>query len=253
MQEQLLIQKALLTKLAESKSKNNAFSQRAFAKKVGISSGALSSILSGQRKISPKLASRIIKNLGLGPKEQSRILKSFEADKQLPKLAGLKESKSISLDDFHVISQGIHFSLLSLMETKGFKSEIDWMSARLSKPKREIITALDRLERLGMVVKDKKGNYTTTGESFDAPDEIPSGVIKNAHVDSMEEAKNSLFQDEITIRDFFSGTLAINSSKIPELKKLIREFYREFELLATEGTKDEVYKININFFPMSRG
>ncbi len=50
----------LLKKFEESKRKNARWSQRAFALKIGLSSGALSEILKGKRPLSAQLKKRFL-------------------------------------------------------------------------------------------------------------------------------------------------------------------------------------------------
>lgn len=70
----------------------------------------------------------------------------------------------------------------------------------------------------------------------------------------MEEAKASLFRDPIERRDFTSQTLAVSSDKLEEAKELIRVFGEQLAELLDQGPekKDEVYKINVHFFPVTR-
>ena len=63
MESQELIQSILIREFTEAQAKNPAFSQRAFAKRVGLSSGAMSSLLNGKRRISKKIAIRLVEKL----------------------------------------------------------------------------------------------------------------------------------------------------------------------------------------------
>ena len=57
------IPKLLRMKFGEIKAKNPAYSQRAFARRLGLSSGSLSGILSGKRAVSEKKALALAKRL----------------------------------------------------------------------------------------------------------------------------------------------------------------------------------------------
>ena len=67
--EQVEVQEALNERLIELRGKNPGFSMRAFSKRLGISSSALSEILSGKRKISKKMAAKIATRMDLTPEE----------------------------------------------------------------------------------------------------------------------------------------------------------------------------------------
>src|SRR5690348_4546236 len=64
----------LRQKLEEAKIRNSSWSQRAFAKKLGLSSGALSEIMTGKRPLSMKARKKIIDRLQLSPDERRRLL-----------------------------------------------------------------------------------------------------------------------------------------------------------------------------------
>jgi transcriptional regulator with XRE-family HTH domain len=123
----------LLKKFDESKKKNANWSQRAFALKIGVSSGALSEILKGKRALSLQLKKKISAKLHFSPSEISAF---FNDD--LPKhlKAHQLEYAKLTTDQFHLISDWWHYGILNLMNTKGFKPETQWIGNRLGVPTR---------------------------------------------------------------------------------------------------------------------
>lgn len=71
------IQNLLHGKFMEAKAGNPRYSLRAFARRLEISAGSLSAILSGKRVISKKLAEKIADRLGLDDQSRSELLKTF--------------------------------------------------------------------------------------------------------------------------------------------------------------------------------
>jgi uncharacterized protein (TIGR02147 family) len=258
MTEQSLIQDILVQEYRHAKARNPSFSQRAFAKRLGLSSGAMSSIFNGKRKISKQMALRLLESLGADPVQKDQVMLEFgpKNSTSSPIKRSTKE-RQLSMDQFEIIADGIHFSLLCLMETKDFESCPKYMAKRLGKSIKEVKTALKRLERLQLLTLDKEGNYTYQPVELTSPDEIISSSLKQSHVESMQDAKESLFRDPISSRDFTSQTIAISTEKIGQAKELIRRFNDELaELMdgkkSESDHKNEVYKINIQFFPMTR-
>ena len=47
-------------------------------------------------------------------------------------------------------------------------------------------------------------------------------------------------------------TMAIDAKKIPQAKKLIREFQRQISAVLETGTKTEVYKLCVHMLPLSK-
>lgn len=79
MTEQLAIQDKIRSQFARLQSKNPAFSLRAFALKLDISPSAFSEIMSGKRKISKKMAVKILERMHLDADEAEAIIILFDA------------------------------------------------------------------------------------------------------------------------------------------------------------------------------
>lgn len=247
MAQQELIQDILVREYAKAKSRNPAFSQRAFAKRLGLSSGATSSLMNGKRKISDKMAKRLLESLNINPQEKELALKP---QKIIATKRTRKETK-LGLDHFETLANPLHFNLLSLLEIES--ADVSEMAKRLGKSKREVLQAIKRLKRLELI-EEVEGSFYPTQEELASPDEIASSSIKAYHLESMEEAKTSLYKDDLTKRDFTSQTLAISLNKIPAVKELIRNFEEQLAELVDQGQeeKEEVYKINVHFYPVTR-
>ena len=118
MTEQNLIQDILLKEYRDAKARNPSFSQRAFAKRLGLSSGAMSSIFNGKRNVSKDMALKLLEGLGTSPKQKSKIIEEFtKPSSQKPVKRSVKE-RLLSMDQFEVIADGIHFSLFSSWKRK---------------------------------------------------------------------------------------------------------------------------------------
>lgn len=257
MTNQELLTKILIREFTDSLARNPSYSQRAFAKRLGLSSGAMSSLMGGKRKVSKKLAERITENLALNPVEKEEVLKAFsksvasqEKDSLQP-IERTKEEKRLALEQFEILANPLHFNLLSLLEIEGHRSSKIKMAEKLGVAEIDLENALRRLTGLGLV-KKKGRNFVPTEAELASPDEVTSSGIKRHHMESMEEAKRSLLEDPLEFRDFTSQTLAINKSKLKEAKALIRNFGEQLAKLLDEGEKEEVYKINIHLFPVTR-
>lgn len=82
MQEQIAIQTKIRSEFEILQRKNPAYSMRAFAKKLQLSPSALSEIISGKRKISKKMALRILDRMQAEPTEVEKIISQFSATKK---------------------------------------------------------------------------------------------------------------------------------------------------------------------------
>ena len=237
MQETVL--RKLNSHLLECQSRNPSYSLRALARRLEVPISALSEILNGQRKVTSKMGKKILVGLGTDPEEIDSVL--------LPDKAELPEKKTLNSDHFKVISDWHYFAIPSLTETKNFVSEPDWIAERLGISKKVASEALDRLYRLGYI-KDNK----TQPVHFKTPSDIASASGKKHTSQTLDLARDSLFNDPVELRDFSTVTLAVSKNQIPEAKKMLARFRKRFQENLEVGERDEVYKLSIQFFPLTK-
>ncbi len=255
MNEQMALQNLLRSRFGDLKVKNPSYSLRAFARKVGINSGALSAFLNGKRRVSRKMALRISDNLGLDPQERAEVLAHFQAT-FLKKSSPSAKSEplqylQLSSDQFRLISKWYHFAILSLMRTQGFKSDSDWIAERLGITATQSKEALERLSRLGMISIDSDGKIRRSKSKYRTTDDIANVSLRQGHAENLELAKDSLLKHSVTERDFTAATMSIDPKKLPEAKEKIRKFQDELAEFLESGTQAEVYKICIQLFPLT--
>lgn len=221
--------------------KNPQYSLRSFAKKLGVSSGTVSDILNGKRSVTKKMLSKLQQKLELAPTEIEKLYHPVEKPVHFEEL---------SIEKFNLLSDGIHFSILSLINTEDFHYDLDWMARRLKTSKRELRAAIDRLIKLEMIIIEND-TLKTTDVSFHSPDELSSVAIRKNHRQSLHEAEEALEQIDLELRDFTSLTLCADRDSIKEYKDLIRNFREDLIRLNETKTHNEVYKLAIQFFPIS--
>lgn len=247
-------QQALFETFSQSKIKNPQYSLRSFAKRLDISAAALSEIMAGKRRVSAKLAQRMLERLNLSPADLEPLVAGLARSHQ-----GLskRQSKSgrvtiLSNDQFKIVTEWYHFGILTLLETKDASTDVGFLSGRLGVSKRDITAAIERLERLGMLGRDHFGKLQLTGESFHSSDGVPSSAVRASHSQALDLAKASLETDDVTIRDFTSLTFAASPSDLPKARKLIRKFRTDLANALGRDPKEEVYMLSINLFPLSK-
>ncbi len=248
---QMAIQTKLNQAYAEAKLRNPAYSLRAFSKKLGLAPSAISEIMNGKRRISRKIAEKIAQGLAMGPHESAPLLALFDEEKEGATSRQSMDSLELQMDVFHMIAEWYHFAILSLAETKGFQSDAEWVAKRLGLKGPQAQGALDRLERLEMLARDKKGRLYATGKSYTTTDEVSNAALRRAHADNLELARLSLEGHTVEERDFTSITMAMDPEKLPVAKKMIREFRDKLCQYLESGDKVEVYKFCMQMIPLS--
>lgn len=238
----------LLKKYEEARLRNPRWSLRAFANKVGISSGSLSEIFQGKRVLSSQLKRKISVHLQLSPSEEVDFFEEELPDRL--KTHRLEYMK-LTNDHFHMISDWWHYAILNLVNTHGFKPSVSWIAHRLGLEESTVEEAWERLFRLGQLKKENK-KVVRAYARLETSDNVINLSVQKSHLQDLELKEKSLLNFSPDVRDHTSMTLTLNNNSIPKAKELIRIFQDRFseEIESTPG--EEVYKLSIALFPLTQ-
>jgi transcriptional regulator with XRE-family HTH domain len=240
----------LKNEFQQRKDRNAQYSLRAFAKSLKIHSSTLSVILNGKRKISAKQAEKILRELNIDQIQKKEILLSLlnaPASVVNPILY-----ETLSDEVFSIIGACEHFSLLACLDltTKGQRTED--LAEKLQITQREARDCLERLGRLQLAVQ-REGLWYSTGRKFSIMNDIASSASRRVHHEYITKALSSLQSHVMEDRDISGVSMAISTKKLSMAKKMIANFSRELcEYLEADETKDKVYRLNIQLFPLSK-
>lgn len=258
MKEQIQFQIFLEKALKRKKEKNPAYSLRAFAKQLGISPSSLSEILKGQRRVSIKIAERIINQLDLTSIERASILKDFQEkdshQKKIQYRQKLKEKKEflkMASNQFQLISNWVHLAILSLIKTKNFQYDTQWIAKRLSTTNKNIEKAIKRLIDLELI-QEQNNSLIRTSSLIRIDSKSADQILRKSYINDMDLAKSKLNTTKVYERDFTSMTLPSDPELIPKAKEIIRNAHLQLEELMESGRSTEVYKFSTQLYPLSQ-
>jgi transcriptional regulator with XRE-family HTH domain len=249
---QVALQHLLLIHLSKARVRNPSYSLRSMAQRIKISPAALSEILNGKRRVSVKMAEKILHGLNIPPDEVMPVIKLFSTNGQNLKNSQKFEFSELANDQFKIISNWYHFAILSLTETEDFRNDPRWIADRLNVRVSDIELAIDRLLRLGMLRRGVNGRLESTGEQFATTDEITSSAVRGFHSEVLELARNSLESVPLEKRDFTTMTMAVDPKRLIKAKKMIRTFRAKLCEYLEQGDRTEIYQLSINLFPLSQ-
>ena len=117
----------------------------------------------------------------------------------------------------------------------------------------EVSETLNFLVKADLLKKDKDGNYDQTDKVVTTgPMEVTPLAVRGMHRQMGEFALDAIEgvpQDE---RHFSGLTLGITREAYEEIVRKIAEFRKDIIAIATrESATDEVYRLNVQFFPMT--
>ena len=235
----------------EKRARNPLFSLRAYAKQLGISAATLSRILTGKRSISKRSAEGILNRLQVDkPLFTARLITKAPND-----VSNNESFTELDTDQIALLSEWYHFAILSLAETRGFKSDATWISTRLGVTKTQIEEALKRLERLGLLERTMKGKLRVSGQQFTTSDRVRNLGVRRTNRQFLELANgiiDRLDDEDLFASSDFSGiTMAADPKRIVEANRRIRAFRRKLCAYLEGGEKIEVYRLAIQLFPLT--
>ncbi|WP_173475740.1 TIGR02147 family protein [Fibrobacter succinogenes] len=251
---------------ADRKAKS-AFSWQEFATAAGFSSPVyLKYVSEGRFNLSEEAAIRTARSMHLA---------DFECDffVEMVKFCHAKtdDEKRSAFSNMLSIAES---RKMKILEGESFRFFEDWKNPVLrelapampgAKPLalahacREKISAAEVSETLNFLVKadllkkDKDGNYEQTDKVVTTgPMEVTPLAVRGMHRQMGEFALDAIEgvpQDE---RHFSGLTLGITREAYQEIVQKIAEFRKEIIEIATrEPATDEVYRLNVQFFPMT--
>lgn len=238
----------LRAELEKRKSRNTRYSMRAMARDLKVTPSKMSEILNGKRRVGPQLFEKITLGLGLSPEEMAHYHRVFKAESRHYEVFG-GFGRPLLEDEYALVAEPIHFTILSLLETKDFQSDEAWIARRLGVTLECAQESVARLLKLGLVVRDADGKLAPGQNGVTTTHEMPSEVLRKSHRNVINQSLESLERDKVEDRDFSSITITMNPAKMKEAKELLREFRRRFCRLMEGEEKNEVYTLNLQFFP----
>jgi Domain of unknown function (DUF4423) len=145
---------------------------------------------------------------------------------------------------------------LSLIKTKDYKHDPQWIGRRLRVNPQIAASALESLEKYGYIHLNKKNNRwvrTKNTLSNAIPSDKSTQALENirkTYVHDWERSKDALYLTPKHLRIFKSFTFAIDESLIPKVDKLMELFAQEIGR-ENKNIPTEVYKLTLGFFPLS--
>lgn len=240
---------------------NPSYSLRAFARDLDIQAPQLSAVLLGKKGLSSKKASTVAKTLGFSKTEEKKFVAAVSAaharsklgretaHRKLHRLDKSEQIATVEAARFEVVADWYHMALLQLMETRNFRWNIQEIAKTLGISIQKTEAAIEALVLTGLLKQSAKG-YAKS-DDFIRTEDVPSRAIRLSLQQLIAKAATALEQQSIQERDFSSVTVAIDRSRLPEMKSWLTEFREKFCLEACQGdNRNDVYTLNLQFFKL---
>lgn len=253
------------------KERNESYSLTAFARDLGLSVSLVSRVLNGKRPVSLKFGLQVSTALGLTETDHKRFVAAI--------LSGASETAKISLklrrdleqdlenteitpvhrleiEQFQSMSQWYHLAILNLLRLPDFDKDPVAIARRLGISSVEAQTALDRLQKLGLLVSEKAALKRTTKSLFVKMDRSHLAVRKfhqqmiQKSLEALEDGSSETFQ----ARHITGSTLTCSKKQLETIKDKLDKCHQDI-ITYLENSKhpsDAVYQLNTQFFPLTK-
>ncbi|MDH4466880.1 MAG: TIGR02147 family protein [Bacteriovoracaceae bacterium] len=250
------------------KEKNSSFSIRSWAKVLKIKHhNSLFEILKRKRKIPPKLVPTFIASLKLDRKEGAyfyqlvNLQRSKSAEEKeliLNKLNSISTHKKLELnlvDTFTSLKDPLHIIITELSCLKNFSSDPKWIKNKLGFKTTiaQIEDAIRRLIETGIMRKDEHGHLIKTNDHTYSKSDVLDLGLQIYHKNVMALASKAIDTQKIEDREYNAYCINIDKTRLPEIKKFIRNFLNDFaiEFEVKDGKSDDTYQLNTQFFNLT--
>ncbi len=241
------------------KSVNARYTQAAFARDLCLAPPKLSQILSQKCGLSGKRAAQVADLLGFSQEERDyfvtlvnsqhgRSRKEREAASEKAKYLARQKQVTLSRDQFHLLKDWHHFAILNLLKSKIANQDARSLSQRLQIPLPEVKKSLELLERLGLFNEPQDDN-----QLIKTTQDVPSRAIRHHHEQVITKALKSLHKDPVKSREFQSLMFLADSSRMPAMKKILREQSFQFLNSFESDQARDLYSLSIQLVPLTTG
>lgn len=240
----------LVAEYVRRKSSNSKYSERAFAKAVGLSPGFLKLLFQGKKQLSFSRANEVAHNLKWTESQKAKFLGSLQKE-SVKKAKTLKGKFLLSEIDFFEISDWFHFAIIELIKSQGSTATLQEICQRLAISKTEGAFALKHLTHLGMLEAVEKDHYRVP-ENYEVPSATSQGIRKY-HRQMLQKAIDAIEEQNTDRRDLRGLTLAFSPARLHEAKADIQNFVAQFEKKYGKGSRTSVYQLSTALFRLDKG
>jgi hypothetical protein len=203
----------LFREYQERKSRSRGYSERAFARDIGLSPGFLKLLMQRKKKISADRARKVARTL----------MWSEE------KIAFLTSEASIHDLDFLEITDWYHFAVIEMLRTSKTGLTADEMARRLGITRSEVDYAMKHLQ-------------STRGDSSEGETKLQRQTLTKA-IEALDNQPAATFRAEC---------LAFDPARAEEVRTFFEKIVEDFKTKFSEGDRTAIYQLNLAFHRLDK-
>ncbi|MBC7371273.1 MAG: TIGR02147 family protein [Bdellovibrionaceae bacterium] len=239
-----------------------SYSQRAFARDIGLSPSALTDYFKGRIRLTSGRIAQVSKSIGLTTEQRQHwvdlVEMKYAKTPDVKKISELRvnariqsQNHSITVDQFKLISEWFHTAYLELIKMDAVKySDVKLASGALNIPVQTLRVAVKRLEKAGLLKENVEGLFQVL--SFPkSGDGAPSIAVRQFQTQMIKKALAAV--DEQSLGRSFTETIMVALPEV-EAKKIFADLqtlalrYLEPHRMSKTSEKDSLYCLSLQFF-----
>lgn len=239
-----------------------------WAKRLGYKSpSSLSMILTGERIPSEEMIDKLAEDFSMSSRERQylkllvnlekarkRNQETSELLKLIQKMANEREDGELEKQTQLGTQEWYIYVIRELLQGQKFVEDENWISARLRRQVNpmQIRHALQRLEELGHLVRDERGELSTNEQNPLPKHFLSAQGASKHHYSALEMAMHALAEHEYTDPHFCASTLSFKKDDLEDAKSYISDFIKGFSERFRSQEGDEVFQLSTQFFSLTK-
>lgn len=252
--------KLIKNSLRKRQKENRKFSMRELARRIRVSSGYLSRVLSGQKNLTEEIALKLSDVLQMDSLQKTAVAEVFQRqlNKETPNssLDILNEYELLSQEADWILSKWYYLAILDMLIFSNIKEFPEEIARRLRISPEESRAALKSLEKMGFTVRDEKGQLRKKHLHIRFPTKFSREVIRNFHEAQMKRAiwvlQNNKTQADFDQRLITGITIAADPIKFKEAEAILHKAIYEAAQVLSSGDSSDIYQLNVQLFPQTK-
>lgn len=228
--------------------RNPKFSLRAFARKLEIAPGSLSTFLRGRETfaLSETRAIEMLAKTSIPRSERNKLLVQMGKTPE-------QTRRKISAEAVPCLTDRLCLAVLAAHDLPGEFRSPRSISEKLGLPLPKVKEIITSLRKHKLLDKAPDGQLYRPEVFFSAGDGPADSSIKTFHRESLQTARTGLDKVPVNERDFSSLTFVGNQAKLEFLQKEIRNLYLKASTLVDAGESNEtVFQMCVQVFPVDK-
>lgn len=226
---------------------------------------ALHMIIKGKRRPGSKAIPKLCRFFQFSEQEEKyfRYLLKRDLSVKDPEVAQYIDSKlkvmiqdksmlSLEEAEFRLIAEWYHYAIQQMLCIKSLPADPAEIQKHLfyDVSLDQVSAAIENLIRLKII--ERSGNQLQILQrAVRTSHDIPSEALRLHAEQMIENAKKSIRKVQLQERSVQGRTLVIKKDQIEAAKKMIQEFSNQFGVEIDSDMGDQVYQLNIQFFPLT--